>query len=346
MPGALVVLGLEPGGPERHGSERRALPGVAVGDQLERRIDAAVAEEREHGLAVVRPPFPGEELLPVEVDGPRNVPLTGIAGVAGAPLVLLAGPDVDDRDRALVQAARQLVAGHAPTSASKARRLARNAPGRSSGGRWPDSGIVTSFAPAIPEAIAAASGGGVSSSFSPTRTSVGTSMVGRVGRESGRSRIASTHVTRSLGASPERDRPRLRHDLGLRGGRKELRLHLPPEADRAVLADQLDRPLPPGTPLVRLGACARVGENEAGDALGCLAPELEREVAAHRDPDRDDLAFDQAEDCGRPAGQRSPATLGRQGRGDDGDLSKLPPDLVPHARVERERMEQEHREAP
>src|SRR5438105_441875 len=58
--------------------------------------------------------------------------------------------------------------------------------GLSGWGQWPHSGMITSFAPAMPSAISLDSVFGISMSSSPVSTSVGHLMVAIVGRESTR----------------------------------------------------------------------------------------------------------------------------------------------------------------
>src|SRR5919109_2635630 len=83
---------------------------MAVEDDSSPGIDAARLEERPHAVAGA------VDLVQLDVDGTRNVPLPRVARVPALPRELSRRPDVDERDLAALEQPRQLVPRHEGTS--------------------------------------------------------------------------------------------------------------------------------------------------------------------------------------------------------------------------------------
>ena len=160
--------------------------------------------------------------------------------------------------------------------------------GRSMVDKWPHSGTTTRFAPGIAAAISRAKSGGVASSLSPTRTSVGH----LIAREA-RTRIHARHDRLLLaqigfragllvhGAHGCLERRVVVTAVVHQGGI----LRLQNFAEAAALG-QRDERLALLGPLRRLAARAGVEQRELGDARCRLAHDLEGDIAAHRQPDQ------------------------------------------------------------
>ena len=110
---------LEPRGPERDDGHLRALPGVAVADDVPLGIDPALPEQRGYRLSSERPPVGPEQVRPLEVDGALDVSLARVARIAGRTCELLLRANVQHLDRAVLERERELVARHATASSSK-----------------------------------------------------------------------------------------------------------------------------------------------------------------------------------------------------------------------------------
>ena len=92
---------------------------------------------------------------------------------------------------------------------------------------------------------------------------------------------------------------------------------------------------------------ARVDEDERSDPLARTAPELEGEVAAHRDADGDERAVYEGERTPGPGGECRLGLRPREVRRRDAVARALERvlRLRPHAAVEREGVQEEHSRA-
>ena len=153
-------------------------------------------------------------------------------------------------------------------------------------------------------------------------------------RLDGRDQILDRLVGRDLACPPD-DR------LG-NVGREKLGLEILPERVEAVLAQPADRLA--ARRAARFVVCVRAGvrKDHGGDSLRRLAPQLESEVAAHRDSDGYEVAGQELEDARRPTREARVRLVPGQVRRDHlvaGLLERghLP---FPHPRVERKGVQQ------
>src|SRR5436305_5185670 len=86
--------------------ERRARAAVAVGDDLLR-----LADERANPLGRERRSVGAEELVDLQAPGAGNVALARVARAAAPSGVFLFAPDVEDRQRGIVEPRRELLTG-------------------------------------------------------------------------------------------------------------------------------------------------------------------------------------------------------------------------------------------
>ena len=200
--------------------------------------------------------------------------------------------------------------------------------------------------------------GGVSASSAPTMTSVGQVMAASPGRASGRVFSASRPSTMPSAVLRLDDRLELLRDRAgrLRRRADQLRQHRLQHRLRAALARRGLQAHAVGLALVGVGLGAGVGEDQRPAALRREAMHGERDVAAHRQAADDRVLAAQVpqqrqhvvgvvvdRQGRRPARLSEVAQVGRDERPAvrRGRVQRLP-----HAGVEREPVQQDHRASP
>ena len=162
------------------------------------------------------------------------------------------------------------------------------AAGCSSVDRWPLSGIVTSRDPGMPAAISRASSGGVASSPSPTRTSVGQGIGGetRTRIRPAEDGLLLAQIGLKAGVFGH-----AAHDALERFVAVTVAMHIERKSEfrdlriAAVLGHRHQDAAPLGL-LRRVRPRPGIEQRQFGDALRRLAHDLEGDVAAHRQPGR------------------------------------------------------------